>query len=95
MLFVVVIVTDPLALATVTDLVLGTEHQATADSKAEPSYCVLPIFHPLASPNAAPPGGYVSNDGHAFSCKNPTATQAFHVYAHLLHLTLLPDTFSE
>jgi len=41
----------------------------------------LPMFHASRSPNGAPAGlGYVSNDGHLFSCKNPVVMQqAFHV----------------
>jgi len=39
------------------------------------------MFHVPNSPNSAPAGlGYVSNDGHHFSCKNPVVMQqAFHV----------------
>ncbi|KAF9064891.1 hypothetical protein BDP27DRAFT_1467712 [Rhodocollybia butyracea] len=57
----------------------GPEHAATANSAAQPSYCILPIFHPPAAFNDAGMG-YISNDGHHFSCKNPTVMQqAFHV----------------
>lgn len=60
---------------------LGPEHTATSGGSGQPSYCTLPMFHPPRDPNAAPAGlGYVSNDGHHFSCKNPVVMQqAFHV----------------
>ncbi|KIM92371.1 hypothetical protein PILCRDRAFT_417 [Piloderma croceum F 1598] len=59
----------------------GPEHCATATVAAQPSYCTLPMFHPPRNPNNAPAGlGYISNDGHLFSCKNPVIMQqAFHV----------------
>ncbi|KAL5492779.1 hypothetical protein ACEPAI_4226 [Sanghuangporus weigelae] len=58
----------------------GPEHQETATNAAQPSYCTLPIFHPRAVLSQTPAGGHVSDDGHAFSCKNPAVlTQAFHV----------------
>ncbi|KIK55622.1 hypothetical protein GYMLUDRAFT_76385 [Collybiopsis luxurians FD-317 M1] len=57
----------------------GPEHAATATSAAQPSYCILPMFHPPAAFNDAGMG-HISNDGHHFSCKNPTVLQqAFHV----------------
>ncbi|KAG2112788.1 hypothetical protein BD769DRAFT_1391798 [Suillus cothurnatus] len=48
---------------------------------AQPSYCTLPLFHLPMDPNNAQVGlGYVSNDGHIFSCRNPVIMQqAFHV----------------
>ncbi|TDL23181.1 hypothetical protein BD410DRAFT_839090 [Rickenella mellea] len=57
----------------------GPEHEATASRPAQPSYCTLPVFHPPQRVN--PSGlGHVSNDGHAFTCKNPSVMQqAFHV----------------
>ena len=59
---------------------LGPEHQATATNPAQPSYCVLPMFHPPASTDQATGLGYVSNDGHVFTCRNPVVLrQAFHV----------------
>ncbi|KAF5381812.1 hypothetical protein D9757_008326 [Collybiopsis confluens] len=59
----------------------GPEHAATATNSAQPSYCILPMFHPPAALNN-PGMGHISNDGHHFSCKNPTVLQqAFHVYA--------------
>ena len=71
--------------AAVSNFDLGPEHQATVNGNAQPSYCTLPIFHPSAAQNAAPSGGYVSTDGHAFTCKNPAVlSQAFHVYVHYL-----------
>ncbi|RPD81278.1 hypothetical protein L226DRAFT_549908 [Lentinus tigrinus ALCF2SS1-7] len=60
----------------------GPEHNATAQAAAQPSYCTLPILHPRQPLDRPPPGGlgYVSNDGHAFLCRNPAVLrQAFHV----------------
>ncbi|TFY78519.1 hypothetical protein EWM64_g5492, partial [Hericium alpestre] len=59
----------------------GPEHAATATAPAQPSFCTLPMFHPPQNPNAAVAGmGYISNDGHQFSCRNPVVMQqAFHV----------------
>ncbi|KIJ61776.1 hypothetical protein HYDPIDRAFT_115606 [Hydnomerulius pinastri MD-312] len=59
----------------------GPEHTAAAGNIAQPSYCTLPLFHPPMNPNTPPEGlGYVSNDGHHFSCRNPVVMQqAFHV----------------
>jgi len=59
----------------------GTEHSATGGGAGQPSYCTLPMFHPRSNPNSPPAGlGYVSNDGHHFSCRNPIIMQqAFHV----------------
>ena len=72
-----------LALQSSFDLVSDPGHQATAANAAQPSYCTEPIFHRRAAQNSAPAaGGYVSNDGHIFTCKNPAVlSQAFHVYA--------------
>ncbi|PAV19468.1 hypothetical protein PNOK_0440200 [Pyrrhoderma noxium] len=55
----------------------GDEHK----DPPNPSYCDLPHFHPPAHFNTqAPANGHVSNDGHAFFCKNPAIlNQAFHV----------------
>jgi len=57
---------------------LGPEHAA---GTGQPSYCTLPMFHPLKSPNDPVNGlGYISNDGHQFECNNPVVMQqAFHV----------------
>ncbi|KAF8550994.1 hypothetical protein OG21DRAFT_1543721 [Imleria badia] len=52
----------------------GPEHTATGGGAANPSYCVLPLFHAPLNPNTvtAPAGvGYISNDGHQFACRNP------------------------
>ena len=39
------------------------------------------MFHPQSDPSVAPALGYISNDGHHFSCRNPVVMQqAFHVY---------------
>jgi hypothetical protein len=59
----------------------GPEHTATAGNAAQPSYCTLPLFHPPVDPNNTQVGlGYVSEDGHLFSCRNPVIIQqAFHV----------------
>ncbi|KAG0697666.1 hypothetical protein DFH29DRAFT_984173 [Suillus ampliporus] len=64
----------------------GPEHTATTGNAAQPSYCTLLLFHPLVDPNNAQVGlGYVSNDGHLFSCRNPVIMQqAFHVYEAIL-----------
>ncbi|KAE9406917.1 hypothetical protein BT96DRAFT_954710 [Gymnopus androsaceus JB14] len=57
----------------------GPEHAATTTGPAQPSYCILPLFHPPAAFNNAGMG-YISNDGHHFSCKNPVQLQqAYHV----------------
>lgn len=61
----------------------GLEHQADATGPAQPSYCNLDLFHPPMLAGQAPPGGigYISRDGHHFSCRNPAQMQqAFHVY---------------
>ncbi|KAL6309202.1 hypothetical protein BKA93DRAFT_724346 [Sparassis latifolia] len=54
----------------------GPEHTQT-----QPSFCTLPMFHPPRDPRVPITGlGYVSNDGHFFSCNNPVVMQqAFHV----------------
>ena len=60
----------------------GREHTTEGGrTNAQPSGCTLPIFHALMRTEDAPPGpGYVSNDGHHFTCKNPVLLQAaFHV----------------
>ncbi|KAJ7781844.1 hypothetical protein DFH07DRAFT_389440 [Mycena maculata] len=59
----------------------GPEH-ATGNPPA-PSYCSLPIFHsPAAGEVYIPPTGqgYISSDGHSFTCKNPAELHpAYHV----------------
>ncbi|CAE6457353.1 unnamed protein product, partial [Rhizoctonia solani] len=58
----------------------GPEHNATATTPANPSYCNLPIFHPPQDRRTAPTNGYVSADGHRFECVNPARLhQAYHV----------------
>ncbi|KIO11023.1 hypothetical protein M404DRAFT_20554 [Pisolithus tinctorius Marx 270] len=59
----------------------GPEHVGDAGNLAQPSYCTLPMFHPLTDLNAvAPAAGYISNDGHHFACRNPAVMQQpFHV----------------
>lgn len=59
----------------------GSEHTAAEGNAAQPSFCTLPLFHIPMDPNTAPATlGYVSNDGHFFSCRNPVVMQqAFHV----------------
>ncbi|KAH8979281.1 hypothetical protein EDB92DRAFT_1980226 [Lactarius akahatsu] len=59
----------------------GPEHLATETAPGQPSYCTLPMFHPPQSANDPVDGvGYVSHDGHKFSCENPgVVQQAFHV----------------
>ena len=60
----------------------GPEHTVEkGGANAQPSGCTLALFHaPVSSAESAPPGGYVSNDGHHFACKNPGRLQAaFHV----------------
>ena len=59
----------------------GPEHTAeVGGANVEPSYCTLSLFHaPIDAANAPAGRGYVSNDGHHFSCKNPMNQQAFHV----------------
>jgi hypothetical protein len=58
----------------------GPEH-STATGSGQPSYCTLPLFHPLRRPEEPVHGcGYISNDGHSFNCRSPAATlQTFHV----------------
>ena len=61
----------------------GPEHAATTSTPAQPSYCTLPLFHASQPSGGSPAGGmgYISNDGHSFSCKNPAVMQqAFHVF---------------
>lgn len=57
----------------------GPEHIANG---GQTSYCTLPMFHPPLRSNSPAAGlGYVSDDGHLFSCKNPAVMQqAFHVW---------------
>jgi hypothetical protein len=59
----------------------GPEHSSTEAGTGQPSYCTLPLFHPPKRLGDAINGlGYISNDGHLFSCRSPAVTQqAFHV----------------
>jgi len=60
----------------------GPEHTTeVGGANAQPSRCMLALFHPPIDVENAPAGlGYVSNDGHHFSCRNPIVMQqAFHV----------------
>ncbi|KAJ7087696.1 hypothetical protein C8R43DRAFT_1244821 [Mycena crocata] len=86
----------------------GPEH--TAANPPAPSYCTLPILHPVQAPGQgvvqADPSaqGYISSDGHSYTCKNPTEMHpAYHVIfvidksssmtgADLLPLPNRPDT---
>lgn len=70
----------------------GTEHGATASRSAQPSFCTLNMFHEPQPQDALPPGatGYVSNDGHIFTCKNPAVLQrSFHVYVNIYFCLIL------
>ena len=60
----------------------GPEHIVeVGGANAQPSRCTLALFHPpMDAANAPADLGYVSNDGHHFSCQDPTLMQqAFHV----------------
>lgn len=74
---------------------LGTEHHADTNTPAHPSYCNLPLFHHPLPAGQAPPGGigYISRDGHHFSCRNPALMQqAFQMYVN--QTSLCSDQFS-
>ncbi|KAG8713463.1 hypothetical protein FRC11_012070, partial [Ceratobasidium sp. 423] len=61
-------------------LCAGPEHEATATTAANPSYCTLPMFHQPEPQQPAPLTGHVSRDGHAFDCQNPSRLhQAYHI----------------
>jgi len=51
----------------------GPEHTVEVGwANAQPSRCTLALFHPPIDAAHAPAGlGYVSNDGHHFSCRKP------------------------
>ena len=51
----------------------GPEHtEEVGGANAQPSRCTLALFHaPMDAANAPAGLGYVSNDGHHFSCRNP------------------------
>ncbi|KAH9165762.1 hypothetical protein EDB89DRAFT_2008009, partial [Lactarius sanguifluus] len=63
----------------------GSEHLVTASETAhgqpQPSYCTLLMFHhPKSTDDPTDGVGYISDDGHVFSCKNPAVVQqTFHV----------------
>ncbi|KAG2051772.1 hypothetical protein BDR06DRAFT_958570 [Suillus hirtellus] len=59
----------------------GPEHTAAEGNAARPSFCTLPLFHVPMDPDTPRASlGYISNDGHHFSCRNPVVMQqAFHV----------------
>ncbi|KAK0239018.1 hypothetical protein EDD85DRAFT_769081 [Armillaria nabsnona] len=58
----------------------GPEHAGDTTNPAQLSYCTLPLFHPPETSDEQVGLGYLSNDGHVFSCKNPVLLQqAFHV----------------
>ncbi|KAH8977864.1 hypothetical protein EDB86DRAFT_3157238 [Lactarius hatsudake] len=60
----------------------GPDHTSEGGgASAQPSSCTLPIFHaPLRTKILSPGPGYVSSDGHHFTCKSPALLQpAFHV----------------
>ena len=62
---------------------IGNEHQADGSGPVQPSFCNLDLFHQPLPTDHAPPGGigYISRDGHHFSCRNPVQMQqAFHMY---------------
>ncbi|KAI0035522.1 hypothetical protein K488DRAFT_76563 [Vararia minispora EC-137] len=63
------------------DAITHSLHWRRKGGSIPPSFCTLPMFHPPTDPGSRPTGlGYISNDGHAFSCDNPVALQqAFHV----------------
>ncbi|KAG8744093.1 hypothetical protein FRC10_010774 [Ceratobasidium sp. 414] len=61
-------------------LCAGPEHEATATTAANPSYCTLPIFHAPQAQQQPPPTGHISLDGHSFNCQNPSRFhQAYHI----------------
>ncbi|CAE6456078.1 unnamed protein product [Rhizoctonia solani] len=61
-------------------LCAGPEHEATATTAANPSYCTLPMFHAPEPQQPAPLTGHVSRDGHTFDCQNPSRLhQAYHI----------------
>ncbi|QRW13380.1 E3 ubiquitin-protein ligase TRIP12 [Ceratobasidium sp. AG-Ba] len=61
-------------------LCAGPEHEATATTTANPSYCTLPIFHAPEPQQPSSMHGHVSLDGHSFNCQNPARLhQAYHI----------------
>ncbi|KAH8986018.1 hypothetical protein EDB92DRAFT_1818469 [Lactarius akahatsu] len=60
----------------------GPDHTSEGSgASTQPSSCTLPIFHaPLRTKILSPGPGYISSDGHHFTCKSPALLQpAFHV----------------
>ncbi|KAJ7809088.1 hypothetical protein B0H14DRAFT_2867919 [Mycena olivaceomarginata] len=59
----------------------GPEH--TSGNLPVPSYCSLPVLHPLQAPGqlqVPDAQGYISSDGHSFACKDPAEVHpAYHV----------------
>ncbi|CAG8578692.1 7364_t:CDS:10, partial [Dentiscutata heterogama] len=59
-------------------------HQKVKGSNVAPikSFCELQLFHPPINPSNVPPSGigYVSLDGHHFTCENPSTREGlFHI----------------
>ncbi|KAG8946051.1 hypothetical protein FRC03_001516 [Tulasnella sp. 419] len=58
----------------------GEEHRGHGSVPARPSFCTLPIFHPPQPLDWADGrNGYISSDGHSFSCANPNRRQSYHI----------------
>ncbi|CAG8768884.1 8977_t:CDS:1, partial [Ambispora leptoticha] len=62
---------------------IDEKHEKSIDGK-DPirSFCTQELFHPRLSPTSNPPEniGYISIDGHHFSCENPTINVGdFHI----------------
>jgi hypothetical protein len=58
---------------------VGAEHK---EAGQQPSFCTLPMFHPLHPVPTANSSAqeYISNDGHSYACRNPALLhQAFHM----------------
>ena len=54
-------------------------HKASESGPAKPSYCALPIFHPPQPQSPVVGTGYVSQDGHSFTCANPVVANPAYV----------------
>ncbi|KAJ1300985.1 hypothetical protein OPQ81_003409 [Rhizoctonia solani] len=60
-------------------LCAGPEHEGTATTAANPSYCTLHMFH-APEPQGVAVTGHISLDGHYFTCQNPSRLhQAYHI----------------
>ncbi|KAI9429454.1 hypothetical protein H4582DRAFT_2065213 [Lactarius indigo] len=72
----------------------GPEHSATGAGSGQPSYCILPLFHPpkrLEDPVNGP--GYISNNGHLFDRRSPAMMQqAFHAVIRYRQNSHIPHT---